>query len=260
MKIISWNINGVRAIAKKGFSDFIKKEKADIICLQEIKIDTNKKNQEKFDFQNYKEFWNSAIRPGYSGTMILVKEDSKLQKQILKHKTGIKNKIFDYEGRVQTLEFKKFFLINAYFPNSRDDLSRLDLKQKFNKKILSYIKKLEKIKPVILTGDFNVAHEEIDLARPKANKNNNGFTKEERSDFSKFIKNNFIDTYRHFNPKKIKYSWWSFRSRARERNVGWRLDYVLCNKKLIKKIKKTFIKNNVFGSDHCPVGIDIDLK
>lgn len=260
MKIISWNINGIRAVTKKGFYDFLKKENADIICLQEVKIDANKKNQEEFDFQNYQEFWNSAIRPGYSGTMILVKENAKIFKEIINHKTGISDKIFDYEGRVQTLEFKKFFLINAYFPNSRDDLSRLEFKQKFNKKMLNYIKKLEKTKAVILVGDFNVAHEEIDLARPKENEGSNGYTKEERQDFSNFKKNNFIDTFRHFNPKTIKYSWWSFRSGARKRNVGWRLDYIVCSKKITKKITEAFIKTDVLGSDHCPIGIELNLK
>lgn len=260
MKIISWNVNGIRAVLKKGFLDFLEKESAEIICLQEVKIDANKKNQEKFNFENYQEFWNSAERPGYSGTMILVKENAQIFKEIIKHKTGINEKIFDYEGRVQTLEFKKFFLINAYFPNSRDDLSRLKLKQKFNKKMLTYLKKLEKIKPVILVGDFNVAHEEIDLSRPKQNEGTNGYTKEERRDFSNFIKNNFIDTFRFFNPNKNEYSWWSFRSGARERNVGWRLDYILCSKKIIKKIKKAYINNTIFGSDHCPVGIDMEIK
>ncbi|MFA5211423.1 MAG: exodeoxyribonuclease III [Patescibacteria group bacterium] len=259
MKITSWNINGIRAITKKGFYDFLKKEKADIICLQEIKIDNDKKIQEKFDFKNYKEFWNSAIRPGYAGTLFLVKEKSVIYKQIIKHTTGINNEIFDNEGRVQTLEFKNFFLINAYFPNSRDDLSRLKFKQEFDKKILLYLKKLSKKKPIILVGDLNIAHQEIDLARPKENEKTNGFTYEERQDFSFFVKNNFIDTFRHFNPQTIKYSWWSFRARARERNVGWRLDYVLCDKKLLKKIKKTFIQNEIYGSDHCPVGIEIDL-
>ena len=269
MLIVSWNVNGIRAAVKKNFVDFLKTKKPDILGIQEVKIDNEKRKELKFsaqggpasgwDFKNYTEHWYSSARPGYSGTMTLTKEKSIVEKTFVEHKTGLGHKEFDYEGRVQTLEFKKFFFVNAYFPNSRDDLSRIPFKQDFNKLILKHIKKLDKKKPVILVGDFNVAHEEIDIARPKPNDGKKGFTKEERTDFSKFIKNNFTDTFRTLHPDKIQYSWWSYMGGARKRNVGWRIDYIVVSKRLMKKVKKAFIWDQVQGSDHCPVGIEIDI-
>ena len=259
MLILSWNINGIRAAIRKGFVDFLVKKKPDICGLQEVKIADGHKDKEMFDFKKYTEHWNSAKRPGYAGTMTLTKEKSYTEKKFIKHTTGMGKKIYDDEGRVQTLEFDKFYFVNAYFPNTKRDLSRLDFKQDFNKIFLKYIKKLDKKKPVIAVGDYNVAHCEIDIARPKDNEKNAGFTIEERNWMTKFLDNNFVDTFRELNPKKIQYSWWTYRFGARSRNVGWRIDYCLVSKRIKNKVKKAFIWNKIQGSDHCPVGIDIDI-
>ncbi len=253
MKLISWNINGIRAVFKKNFKQFLKDSQADIILLQEIKISEEKILSESFDFLDYQSFWFPAQRPGYSGTLTLYKKDL----NILELKNGLGLKKFDEEGRVQTIELKDFFLVNTYFPNSNDALSRLSYKLEFNDEILKYLKKLEKKKPIILTGDFNVAHQAIDLARPKENEGNSGYTLEERAWMTKFLNNNFIDTFRFFNPQTIKYSWWSFRARARERNVGWRIDYFCLSKKLIKKVTRADILDQVLGSDHAPIVLEI---
>lgn len=249
MKILSWNVNGIRAVIKKGFLDFLKKEKPDFLCLQEIKIHDAARAKEKFEFKNYQEFWNSAKRPGYSGTAVLVREGMGAK--------ALSKFSWDNEGRVQILDAGKFYLANIYFPNANHELSRLDFKIKFNNKLLKEIKKLEAKKPFIICGDYNVAHEEIDLARPKDNVGNAGFTDEERAWMTKFLRAGFVDTFRHFYPDKIGYSWWSYRFNARANNVGWRIDYFCVSKKLINKIKKAFIMNNIHGSDHCPVGIEI---
>ncbi len=253
MKIISWNVNGIRAITKKGFIDFLNKENPDILALQEVKISDDKKSLEEFDFANYEEFWNCAKRPGYSGTLILYKKNI----AVIKEERGLSIEKFDIEGRVQTLELKNFYFVNTYFPNSNNELSRLDYKLEFNKELEKYLKKLEKKKPVILTGDLNVAHEEIDLARPKENIGNPGFTHEERVWMNSFLKNGFVDTFRYLHPNKIKYSWWSFRAGARARNVGWRIDYFCVSKKLIKKVERADILDQVAGSDHAPVVLEI---
>jgi len=254
LNIISWNVNGIRAVVRKGFIDFLKKEKPDILCLQEIKINDQKRELEKFDFKNYQEFWNSAKKPGYAGTAILTKN-------IIPTKitNGVSNQKFDDEGRVQITDFDKFYLVNAYFPHTRHDLSRLDFKLEFNDTFLKNIKKLDKKKPVILTGDFNVAHEEIDLARPKDNMENPGFLPQERAWASKLIKAGFVDTYRFQNPKKIQYSWWSHRFKAREKNIGWRIDYFFVSDRIKAKVKTAYILDQIKGSDHCPVGIKIDM-
>lgn len=253
MKIISWNVNGIRAAVKKGFSDFIKKDRADIYCLQEIKIDDLARAKEKFDFKDYLEFWHPAEKPGYSGTALLIKNDL----STLGVKNGLGGAVFDREGRVQTVELKKFYLINVYFPNANHELSRLGFKLDFNKQVLKYVKKLEKSKPVILGGDFNVAHEEIDLARPKDNIGNPGFTDEERAWMTQFLNSGLVDTYRHINKNKIQYSWWGYRFNSRARNIGWRIDYTCVSEKLKKQVKKAFILDKVMGSDHCPVGVEI---
>ena len=253
MKIISWNINGLRAVVKKGFVDFLNSENPDIIGLQEIKISDNKRDLEKFDFSNYEEFWNCAKRPGYSGTLILFKTGLK----VLSKKNGIGLEKFDNEGRVQTIELEKFYFVNTYFPNSNHELSRLSYKTEFNNELLKYLKKLEKKKPVIITGDFNVAHNEIDLARPKDNVGNPGFTIEERSWMESFLKQNFVDSFRQLHPKTIKYSWWSYRAGARQKNVGWRIDYFCLSKKLMNKVSDSDILDKVLGSDHAPVVLKI---
>jgi len=248
MKIISWNVNGIRAVIRKGFNYFLQKEKADVLCLQEIKISDEVRIKENFDFLGYQEFWHSAKRPGYSGTVFLVKDNISVKmKQFLN---------FDDEGRIQALDLGKFYLVNVYFPNANRELSRLGFKIDFNNKLLKYIKKLDQEKPVILVGDYNVAHNEIDLARPKNNIGKLGFTQEERNWMNEFLQAGFIDTFRYFYLNEIKYSWWSYMAMARQRNVGWRIDYCCVSQRFIKKIKKAFIMNEVQGSDHCPVGIE----
>jgi len=256
-------------VVKKGFVDFLKSEKPDILCLQEIKISATSREKEIFDFAGYQEFWHSAARPGYSGTMTLVKDGIKV--------LGEEKFPDDSEGRVQTLEFEKFYLINTYFPNANHELSRLDFKLKFNDRLLKFLKKLEKKpspsrearatppkrgikKPIIICGDFNVAHEPIDLFRPKENEGNAGYTAEERAWMTKFLKAGFVDTFRAEHPEEKKYSWWSFRMNARARNVGWRIDYFCVSLYYSKFIASSFINDRVQGSDHCPVGITIKTK
>ena len=275
MKIISWNVNGIRAVVKKGFKDFLIKENPDILCLQEIKISDSARNEEVFDFAGYREFWHSAVRPGYSGTMILVKDEligqpsprttprPLLEKEVesLKRRgdlfIGEEKFPDDPEGRVQILEFAKFYLVNTYFPNANHELSRLDFKLKFNDRLLKFLKILEKKKSVIICGDFNVAHAPIDLFHPKENEGNAGYTAEERAWMTKFLKAGYIDTFRAQHPDEKKYSWWSFRMNARARNVGWRIDYFCVSGYYYKLVESSFIMNGVFGSDHCPVGIEV---
>ena len=261
MKILSWNVNGIRAVIKKGFHEFLKKEKPDILCLQEIKINNEARLKEDFDFPDYAEFWNSADRPGYSGTAILVRTPTPTSLLVKERGVKVVPKLnWDGEGRVQVIDTGKFYLANVYFPNANHELSRLDFKIKFNNKLLRYFKKLELKKPVVIAGDYNVAHEEIDLARPKDNVGNPGFTVEEREWMTKFLKAGFIDTFREFHPEKREYSWWSYRFRARVRNVGWRIDYLCVSAKIMNQIKKAYILNNITGSDHCPVGIEVKIK
>ncbi len=253
MKIISWNVNGIRAAVKKGFTDFLKKARPDILLLQEIKINDLARAKEKFDFKDYLEFWHPAERPGYSGTATLIKNGL----PILGVKNGLGEAAFDREGRVQTVELEKFSLINAYFPNAHHELSRLKFKLAFNDQILKYVKKLEKSKPVVLCGDFNVAHEEIDLARPKDNVGNPGFTDEERAWMTKFLNSAQVDAYRYINKNKIQYSWWGYRFNLRARNVGWRIDYFMISPLLLPRLKEARILKEVTGSDHCPVAISL---
>jgi len=260
MLIISWNINGIRAVVKKGFTDFLLSKKPDILGLQEVKIGDLHREKSIFDFNNYDENWYSAKRPGYSGTMTLIKDKSEAQKKFITHTTGLGIEKFDDEGRTQTLEFADFYFVNCYFPNTRDDLSRLNFKEEFNEAFLKYIKKLDKKKPVIAVGDYNVAHEPIDLARPEPNEGNAGYTNEERKWMSKFTSSGFIDTFREFNQKPDNYSYWDIKSRARERNVGWRIDYFFTNKEFLPKIKNSAILAEVLGSDHCPTIRDYDCR
>ncbi len=250
MKIISWNINGIRAVMKKDFLGYLESEKPDVLCLQEVKIAEAVRIKENLQFPGYEEFWNSAKRPGYSGTLTLVRHGIEA--------SYIPSFDWDDEGRIQIIEFDKFYLSNVYFPNANHELSRMDFKMNFNDKLLRKIKKLEKIKPFLVCGDYNVAHEEIDLARPKANMKNAGFTPTERAWMSKFLSKGFVDIFREMHPGEVKYSWWSYRAAARVRNVGWRIDYFCSSAKLISKIKKSFIQNEVMGSDHCPVGVIIE--
>lgn len=254
MNIISWNVNGIRAVMKKNFLDFLSSKHPEILCLQEVKISENSKNDAQLDFPNYIEYWNCAQRPGYSGTAILVNEKAEQPISVV---NGFGFSHFDDEGRTQIAEFKDFYLVNCYFPNSNQELSRLKYKIEFNEALQKHLKKLELKKPVIICGDFNVAHQEIDLARPKENVGSAGFTKEERAWMDEFLQAGFIDTYRALNGDKIQYSWWSYRAGARPRNVGWRIDYFCVSKKLLKKIKNAQILDQVLGSDHCPVEIEL---
>jgi exodeoxyribonuclease III len=255
-KLLSWNVNGIRAIAKKGFNDFLTKEKPDILGLQEIKITNVAKEEASFDFANYKEYWNHAERAGYSGTATLVKNE---ELKVKSYCEGLGIEEFDKEGRVQTMEFEKFYFVNVYFPNANHELSRLKYKLDFNDEFLKYVKKLEKVKPVVICGDFNVAHQEIDIARPKDNAGSAGFTIEERAWVDKLTVAGFVDTFRAIHPKKVQYSWWSYRFYARDRNIGWRIDYFFVSAKLKDKVKEAFILDEIFGSDHCPVGIILNI-
>jgi len=256
MKILSWNINGVRAVLKKDFLGFLIKENPDVICLQEVKIDQSKIEKENFDFPFYEVFWNSAKRAGYSGTATLVRKDLVVEKVI----NGFGVEKFDNEGRCQIIEFDDFYLVNNYFPNANSELSRLDYKLEYNEILFDYLKNLTKKKNILVCGDFNVAHQEIDLARPKENIGSPGFTYEERKSMNKFLNNGFVDTFRKLNPLKVQYSWWSYRAGARQRNVGWRIDYFCTNDIFLKNIKKAFIMDEIKGSDHCPVGVILNLE
>ncbi len=253
LTLMSWNVNGIRAAVKNGFVDFLQEHRPDVLALQEIKISNAAREKEEFDFVGYEEYWHPAERAGYSGTAFL----AKLEPPSVQNGMGVAE--FDCEGRVQTMEFEKFYFVNAYFPNANHELSRLDYKLKFNDAYLKFVKKLEKKKPVILTGDFNVAREELDLARPKDNEGNSGFTREERAWADKLIKNGFVDTFRLINKNKVQYSWWSYRTFARERNIGWRIDYFFVSEILKNKVTDAFILDQVLGSDHCPVGIKLEI-
>lgn len=248
MKIISWNVAGLRACYKKGLEDFFDKEKPDIFCLEETKI---LPNQNPFHKDEYEEYLYPAVRKGYSGTMIYTKIKPKSVKY------GIDDKEYDDEGRVITLEFADFFLIDAYVPNSKRDLSRLDSRMRFEDMMREYLLKLSKKKNIIYTGDLNVAHEEIDIKNPNSNHRSAGFTDEERNKMTGLLNSGFIDTYRYFHPSDIKYTWWSYIGHAREKNIGWRLDYFIVNKEFINNIKDTIIYDDTYGSDHCPIGLII---
>lgn len=265
MKIISWNVNGIRAVHRKElFVPFVKKFNPDIICLQETKAE---QNQSEVDLKDYEEYWNSAERKGYSGTAIFTHKSlgkplsvaldipEKIAKKYkLKDKYGDPNT----EGRTVTAEFKNFYVVSVYTPNAKDDLSRIPLRQKgWDPAFLEYMKELEKNKPVIFCGDLNVAHTELDLARPKENVGRRGFTDEEREGIDKIIASDFVDTFRIFNKKGGAYTWWSHFANARARNVGWRIDYIFVSKKLEKKVKKAQILPEMLGSDHCPITLEI---
>lgn len=249
MKIISWNVNGIRAILKKGFLDFVKKENPDILCLQETKA-----HPEQVDIKLSKygfHYWNSAEKKGYSGTAIFSKEEPL---SMVKGNEFLRIN----EGRVLTLEFKEFFLVNVYSPNSKRGLLGLNFRKKWDEAFLKFLKSLEKRKPVLLCGDLNVAHKEIDLANPKTNYNKiAGYTQIEIDGFENYIKNGFVDTFREFNKNSGQYTYWGFWNNLRERNIGWRIDYFLSSKQLTKKVKDSFILSNIIGSDHCPIGIEL---
>lgn len=248
MKLISWNVNGIRACLNKGFSDFFKEVNADMFCLQETKCQPEQINLE---FEGYTSYWNSAERKGYSGTAIFTK------KQPVNVTYGIGIEEHDKEGRIITLEFENFYLVTNYTPNAKRELERLDYRMVWEDEIRKYLLELNKKKPVIMCGDLNVAHEEIDLKNPKTNKGNAGFTNEEREKMTELLNAGFIDSYRYLYPEKIEYSWWSYMGHAREKNVGWRIDYFIVSNDFRENIKDATIYTEILGSDHCPVGLEI---
>ncbi|GAA0076310.1 exodeoxyribonuclease III [Clostridium sp. CTA-5] len=248
-KLISWNVNGLRACVKKGFLDVLKESDADIFCIQESKL---QEGQIDLKLDGYYDYWNYAEKKGYSGTAIFTKEKA------LDVKLGIGIEEHDKEGRVITLEYEDFYMVNVYTPNSQQKLARIDYRMKWEEAFREYLKELENRKPVILCGDLNVAHNEIDLKNPKSNRNNAGFSDQEREKISKLLESGFIDTYRYFYPdKEGVYSWWSYRFNARENNAGWRIDYFLVSKKLEDRLVSATIHTEIMGSDHCPVELVI---
>ena len=251
MKLISWNVNGLRACEGKGFSDIFRELDADFFCLQETKM---QEGQLDLQFEGYESYWNYAEKKGYSGTAIFTRHTP------LNVTYGIGIDLHDHEGRVITLEMQDFFLVCCYTPNSQDGLKRLEYRMSWEDAFRNYLKRLDQQKPVILCGDLNVAHEEIDLKNPKTNRRNAGFTDEERAKMTTLLDAGFTDTFRHFYPDRTDiYSWWSYRFRAREKNAGWRIDYFLTSKRLDDKLVSATIHTDIMGSDHCPVEVDIQF-
>lgn len=248
MKLISWNVNGLRACEGKGFRDIFKELDADFFCLQETKM---QEGQLDLQFEGYQSYWNYAEKKGYSGTAIFTKH------QPLNVTYGIGIEQHDHEGRVVTLEMKDFFLVCCYTPNSQDGLKRLDYRMSWEDDFRAYLKQLDGKKPVILCGDLNVAHEEIDLKNPKTNRMNAGFTDQERQKFTDLLGSGFIDTFRTLYPEQVTYSWWSYRFQARQKNVGWRIDYFVTSERLRERIEDAKIHTEILGSDHCPVELTL---
>ena len=250
MKLISWNVNGIRACVNKGFADFFKKIDADIFCVQETKC---QEGQIELEFEGYTSYWNSAEKKGYSGTAIFTK------KKPVSVKYGIGIEEHDKEGRVITLEFEKYYVVTIYTPNSKRELERLEYRCVWEDEIRKYLLELNKKKPVIMCGDLNVAHKEIDLKNPKTNHHNAGFTDEERNKMTELLDAGFTDTFRYLYPEKEEqYTWWSYMGHAREKNIGWRIDYFIVSNDVQKNIKDAYIFPDVLGSDHCPVGLEIE--
>ena len=251
MKLVSWNVNGIRACARKGFLDFFKKADADLFCIQETKL---QEGQISLELEGYHQFWNYAEKKGYSGTAIFSRQKP------LSVKYGIGSAEHDHEGRAITLEFEKFYLVNVYTPNSQRDLARLGYRLAWEDKLKEYLLGLDETKPVILCGDLNVAHNEIDLKNPKPNRGNSGFTNEERGKMTELLDSGFVDSFRHLHPEaKDVYTWWSYMNKVREKNIGWRIDYFIVSEKLAPAIKEAGAECFVMGSDHCPVTLELDL-
>ena len=250
MKFISWNVNGLRACVQKGFEDSFRALDADFFCLQETKMQAG---QLDLQFPGYESFWNYADKKGYSGTAIYTRHTP------LSVTYGIGIDEHDHEGRVVTLEMPEFYLVTCYTPNSQDGLRRLDYRMEWEDAFLAYIKDLDAKKPVVLCGDLNVAHEEIDLKNPKTNRKNAGFTDEERAKMTRFLENGFVDTFRTLHPDDSTYSWWSYRFKAREKNAGWCIDYFIVSERLLDSVTAATIHTEVYGSDHCPVELDLEL-
>ena len=254
VKIISWNVNGIRAILEKGLLDFMRKEDADIYCFQETKSSSDIGDIAPLVLTDFEQHWHHAEKKGYSGTAIFTRIPP------ISISRGIDRKGFDTEGRALTLEYDEFFLVNVYFPNSGRGLGRLDFKLDFNTRLLRYIQRLRKKKEVVITGDFNVSHKEIDLARPKGNKGHAGFTEQERAWFDRMLAKGYVDTFREFTQEGGHYTWWSYLHNARAKNVGWRLDYFVINEEFRTRLIKSDILNEVLGSDHCPIRLELDIK
>ena len=251
MKLISWNVNGIRACLNKGFEDFFNQIDADIFCIQETKC---QQEQVELKFENYLDYWNSAEKKGYSGTAVFTK------KKPINVTYGIGIEEHDKEGRIITLEFETFYLVNNYTPNSKRELERLDYRQIWEDEIRKYLLKLNETKPVIMCGDLNVAHKEIDLKNPKQNRKNAGFTDEERGKMTELLEAGFTDSFRYLYPEKEnEYTWWSYMGQARAKNIGWRIDYFIVSKDIENKIKEAKIYQEIFGSDHCPVELDVEI-
>lgn len=250
MKLVSWNVNGIRACVQKGFYDFFQQVNADIFCIQETKMQPG---QLAINVEGYYQYLNSAIKKGYSGVMVFTK------KEPLSVHYGMGIEKHDQEGRLITLEYEDFYFVSCYTPNSKDGLLRLSYRMEWENDFRAYLKHLDESKPVILCGDLNVAHQEIDLKNPKTNRNSAGFSDEERAKFSELLESGFIDTYRYLNPDKIAYSWWSYRFNARARNAGWRIDYFIVSKRLCNTLKQADIHTDIMGSDHCPISLEISL-
>ena len=250
MKLVSWNVNGLRACVEKGFVDIFKELDADFFCIQESKLQAG---QIELDLPGYEQYWNYAEKKGYSGTAIFTKHKP------LSVQYGIGVEEHDHEGRVITLEYENFYFVTVYTPNSQDELKRLDYRMKFEDDFRNYLINLNKVKPVILCGDLNVAHQPIDLKNPTTNTRNAGFTIEERDKFGLLLNNGFVDSFRYLYPDKVEYSWWSYRFFAREKNIGWRIDYFVVSDKIKNQIKDSLIHKDILGSDHAPVMLEIDL-
>jgi len=250
MKLVSWNVNGIRACLGKGFLDFFKEVDADIFCIQETKV---QQGQVQLNIEGYYQYWNYAVKKGYSGTALFSKEKP------LSVTDGIGINEHDQEGRVITAEYNKFFMVNVYTPNSQPELARLDYRMKWEDDFKGYLKALDSRKPVIICGDLNVAHKEIDLKNPSSNRRNAGFTDEEREKLSNLLVDGFTDSYRYLYPDRENvYTWWSYMFHAREKNVGWRIDYFLVSDRIRDKIKEASVYSDIYGSDHCPVGLEIE--
>ena len=250
MKCVSWNVNGLRAIVKKNFLEFFNEVDADIFCIQESKL---QEGQIELDLPGYYQYFNYAEKKGYSGTAIFTKEEP------LSIKLGMGIEEFDHEGRVITLEYPEFYFVTVYTPNAQSELARLEFRMAWEDAFRAYLVDLDQMKPVVVCGDLNVAHQEIDLKNPKTNRGSAGFSDQERAKFTELLESGFVDTYRFFNPEQEgAYTWWSYRFKAREKNAGWRIDYFLISKRLTERIQNATIYHEIMGSDHCPVGIEIE--
>ncbi|MEH7097001.1 exodeoxyribonuclease III [Neobacillus vireti] len=249
MKLVSWNVNGLRACVKKGFLDYFQEVKADIFCVQETKL---QEGQISLELDGYYQYWNYAVKKGYSGTAVF----TKVKPLSVKYGVGIEEE--EEEGRILTLEFDDFFLVNVYVPNSQRDLARIGYRLEWEDRILHHLKELDKIKPVVLCGDLNVAHQEIDLRNPKSNIGNSGFTDEERGKMTTLLGSGFVDSFRYFYPQQEgAYTWWSYMNKVRERNIGWRIDYFIVSDSMKDCLLNAEIHCNVMGSDHCPVVLEL---